>query len=155
MPRALRPAFVATSVLVLASCTPTRTMNPPGPHTEPVASGEPAKVDAAAEAKPKKFGVHPRDADNRLIFRKSGGTCYVNAPKSTPPPKDLMSGETWTEDKTVACPPEFNDPAFAAIPDGSYWLQDETGACSQQQAFGNPPPPPVTAPCPPVLAKKK
>jgi hypothetical protein len=79
----------------------------------------------------------------------------VQAPKAEPPPKDLMSGETWVEDKDVACPAEFNDPAFAAIADGSYWIQDDAGTCSQAQAFGNPPPPPVVVKCPPVLEKKK
>jgi hypothetical protein len=80
----------------------------------------------------------------------------VQAPKAGPPPPDLMSGERWVEDKTVACPKEFDDPAFAAIPDGSYWLRDEaTGQCSQAQSFGNPPPPPVVVPCPKVLQKKK
>lgn len=154
--RVLRPAFVATGVVALANCTPPPHTNPPPPP----ATGEPpvasASASAEAAAPKKKLGVHPRDSENRLIFRKSGGTCYVQAPNPAPPPKDLMSGERWVIDKDVTCPKEFSDPAFAAIADGHYWIQDEaTGACSQAASFGNPPPPPVAAPCPPNLAKKK
>ena len=150
MKRMLRPAFVATGV-ALTSCTPSPSTNPPHP-VAPVASEAPD----AAVAPPKSAGAHPRDAQGHLIFRKSGGTCYVQLEKAGPPPKDLMSGERWVEDKDVACPKEFDDPAFAAIPDGVYWVQDEkSGECSQAQNFGNPPPPPKVVPCPPILQKKK
>jgi hypothetical protein len=148
----LRPAFVATSVVTLASCTPRPLTNPP-PPPRPAAEGE---SEEAIAAKKKKLGVHPSDAEGRLVFRKSNGTCYVQVQKSEPPPKDLMPGEKWVDDKVVTCPKEFDDPAFAAISDGYYWLRDEaTGACSQAASYGNPPPPPVAAPCPPILEKNK
>lgn len=66
-----------------------------------------------------------------------------------------MSGERWVEDVDVQCPKEFDDPDFAAIGAGSYWILDRTtGECSQSQGYGNPPPPPVVVPCPAVLQKK-
>lgn len=143
MKQMLRPAFVATG-LALSGCPQPPLTNPPHPGTTTAASEEPD----AAVAPPKKAGAHPRDAQNHLIFRRSAGTCYVQVEKAGPPPKDLMSGERWVEDKDVACPKEFDDPAFAAIGDGMYWIQDEaTGECSQAQNFGNPPPPPKVVPC--------
>jgi hypothetical protein len=148
--RAVRPAFVATTVITLASCTPERHVNPPPPPNPPAASAAPV----AEQAPPKKNGVHPRDEAGHLVFRRANGTCYVQVDKAGPPPKDLMSGERWVEDKDVACPKEFSDPAFAAIPDGKYWVQDEKGECAQAASFGNPPPPPVATPCPPILQKK-
>ena len=122
-------------------------MNPP--DVEPS-----AQTPEELAARRKKFGVHPVDADGHNIYRKSGGTCYVQVDNPEPPPKDLMSGERWVIDKPLACPKEFDEPAFGAIGDGMYWLQDPaTGECSQARSFGNPPPPPTKVACPPSLKR--
>ena len=133
-------------------CTSPRTSNPPPATTETA----PTTAASTAEPVKKTAGAHPRDAENRLIFHKADGTCYVEATPAGPAPKDLMSGERWVENKPVACPSEFNDPAFAAIGEGYFWVKDEAkGTCAQQAVFGNPPPPAKEVPCPPSLQTKK
>lgn len=108
----------------------------------------------SGSASPKKAWRHPTDADGHLVMHKPDGRCYVQVPKSTPPPKDLISGERWVEDKIVSCPAEYVDPAFAAIGEGMYWIQDpSTGECSQARTFGEPPVPPTKTKCPAVLAR--
>ncbi len=143
----LRPAFVVTGCVTALGCgEPTRTSNPPE-----VAVTSPPEETAA----PNKAGPHPVDADGRLIQRKSDGTCYVQVEKKEPPPKDLMSGERWVDDKAVPCPKEFDEPGVGAIPDGYYWTQDATtGECFHAASFGNPPPPPKKVECPPSMKKK-
>lgn len=149
--RPLRPAFVVTTTLVLAACSEpsgktqtapddgvTETRNPPQPEPE------------ATAATPK---LPLTDARGHSIFRKADGSCYVQVPKKGEPPKDLMSGERWVENEAVACPKEFQDPAFAAVPDGSVLGQDDKGKCYVAQTYGNPPPPPQEAPCPQFLKK--
>jgi len=145
MKRLARPAFVITIAMV--GCSEQRgPMNPP--DVEPS-----AQTPEELAARRKKFGVHPVDADGHNIYRKSGGTCYVQVDNPEPPPKDLMSGERWVIDKEVPCPIDFDEPEFAAIGDGMYWLQDEAGECSQARNFGNPPPPPTKVACPPSLKR--
>ncbi len=145
MKRVLRPAFVVTSVL--AGCSPHH--GPDSPRLERI-QPEPTGNAATAGASSQDH-QHPRDAQQRMIFRKSDATCYVEAAKAVPPPTDLMSGERWTERQPVACPNEFADPAFAALREGEYWLQDSaTAVCSIGQSFGNPPPPATPAPCPSI-----
>lgn len=149
MKRLLRPAFIATAIVTVGCVRtnnppdPIETKNPPGPELSP-------EEKAAYRAK---YGVHPRDNDHNLVFSK-GGSCYVQVTKSGPPPKDLMSGEKWVEDRAVPCPPEFDDAAFAAIGDQEYWqLDPATNECAVAQAYGNPPLPPVKRECPPVVKK--
>jgi hypothetical protein len=144
MKRILRPAFIVTAAIA-AGCTGMRTQNPP-----------PADVKTPEEqaAFREKYGIHPRDADLHTIYRKSDGSCYVQVENDEPPPKDLMSGERWVKDKELPCPPEFDDPAFAAIGDQEYWILDRTtNECSVAQAYGNPPLPPVRRACPPNVKK--
>lgn len=142
--RLVRPAFVLTAA-ALSACSDPAAETKPKPKTPELSTASP---------KPK-AGVHPEDGEGHLVFKRPSGECYVQVPKERPPPADLMSGERWVEDKVVACPKEFDEPAFAAIEDGRYWLQDKTGKCSQGYAYGNPPPPPAEVPCPPSLAKPK
>lgn len=131
-----------------------RTNNPP----EPTAMKNPPAPELSPQEKDAyraKYGIHPRDNDHHLIFKKSDGSCYVQAEKSEPPPKDLMSGEKWVEDRALPCPAEFEDAAFAAIGDQEYWILDKTtNECSVGQAFGNPPMPPVKRECPPSVKKR-
>ena len=147
--RPRRPAFVITSSLVLAACSEpsskttspddgvVETRNPPQP--EPT-SGAPT--------------LPLKDARGHSIYRKADGSCYVQVPKKGDPPKDLMSGERWVDNEAVACPKEFQDPAFAVMGDGTLLGQDDQGTCYLAQTFGNPPPPPQDVPCP-EFAKKR
>lgn len=145
MKRLLRPAFVVTTCATIGACS-----DPKAPNDAPAdSSGSP-------DAKPAYTlrSGHPVDADGDLVFFRGAGSCYVQKPKKEKAPDDLMSGERWVDDVDVPCPKEFDDPAFAAIGDGKYWIQNDAGECSQAQMFGNPPPPPVVTPCPPPLQKK-
>jgi len=164
MKRFLRPAFVVTGWIAAVGCTEPPTTPPPdGNNTDQTTRNPPGPRDtttptttATTAGTPKKLGVHPRDAENRLIQRKKEATCYVQVDKKGPPPKDLMSGERWVEDKVVPCPKEYDEPAFAAIPPGNIWVQDaQTGECSHEPLYGNPPPPATKAECPPSLKIKK
>jgi hypothetical protein len=141
MKRLLRPAFVVTAIVSTIGCESGGPRNPP-----PVTPEEKTAFRA-------KHGIHPRDADLHMIFIRGAGDCYVQVDKDEPPPKDMMSGEKWVEDKSVPCPPEFDEPEFAAIGDQQYWILDRSNECSVGQAYGNPPPAPVDRPCPPSIRK--
>lgn len=100
--------------------------------------------------------LHPRDANGRFIELAADDSCFVVVPKTTPPPKDLHTGERWTDNLPVDCPPDFDDPAWNAISSGESLSWDEkTGKCAFVPWLGNPPPPPVEATCPQTLPKKK
>ena len=152
MKRLLRPAFVVTAIATVG-CGAVRTNNPP----DPIVTRNPPDPGLSPEEKAafrEKHGIHPLDADLRLIFRKADGSCYVQVDKSEPPPRDLMSGERWVEDRALPCPAEFAEPEFAAIGDQEYWRLDRTtNECSVAQAFGNPPLPPVPRDCPPSIKR--
>ena len=154
-------ALLLAAMVVGASCASTPSPDSPTTSETSSASQSPtttstpeASGNAEAPKGKRKHGVHPTDAEGHLVYRKSAGTCYVQAPKKDPP-KDLMPGERWVEDQTIPCPKEFDEPAFAAIADGWFWMQDEaTGECMQQRSFGDPPPPATKVACPPSLVKK-
>ncbi len=140
--RKLRKAFVITGSLVFGgACSSSTTTSPDGqsPRTDPSNSG------------PRSLPL--KDAEGHLIYRKSGGDCYVQVEKKGDPPADLMSGERWVDEKAVECPKELDDPAFAAVGEGSILGQGPDGKCFVSQTYGNPPPPPVETPCP-AFAKK-
>lgn len=100
--------------------------------------------------------LHPMDKGGRYIELANDDSCYVVVPKTTPPPKDLNTGERWTDNLLVDCPPEFDDPAWDSLQAGDTLSWDEkTGLCAFVPGFGNPPPPPVEAGCPKTLPKKK
>ncbi|NUP10958.1 MAG: hypothetical protein HOW73_33345 [Polyangiaceae bacterium] len=151
MKRLFRPAFVVTSCFAAVGCNSSST-----PPNEPT-SATPTGTETTATSAPTSEvgGNEPyRDAEGRVIQRKIDGTCYVQVEKKEPPPKDLMSGERWVDDKEVACPKELQNPGEAP-PDGYTWSQDKVnGDCYLTAMFGNPPPPPQKAECPPSLKKK-
>ena len=176
MRRFVKPAFVLT-VVSCGEAQPPKTeliANPPQvigsvlPEPEAPNSAAPAASGAASSDAPDSPGStasaaanpaadgskrrgHPHDAQGRPILR-ADDVCYVEVPRKGPPPKDLMSGERWVANQEIACPKEFEDRAFNAIPPGTIWVKDDkTGACAHRRLYGNPPPPDVAAPCPPPL----
>jgi hypothetical protein len=183
--KALRPAFMVTAVVAVA-CSSDTTNNPPGPRNAlgsgsavvsataaaPSAS-LPASASAATPTLRKRVGkrskaaerkqapgsyrsLHPVDKDGRRIDLANDDSCYVVVPKTTPRPKDLNTGERWTENVAVDCPAELDDAAWDTLQAGEFLGWDEkTGACAFVPEFGNPPPPPVEAGCPKTLPKKK
>lgn len=145
----LRRAFVVTGCLAATGCSPSATDSSPTNTTEngtATATGEPP---AGA-----KLDLPLRDDEGRIIQRREDGTCFVHVAKKEPPPKDLMSGELWVDEKTLACPKAMEDPDLAAVPPGYTLIQDkDTGECSLMALFGNPPPPPKKTECPAALKK--
>ncbi len=181
----LRPAFVATAVVSVA-CSSEATQNPPAADgsqrvlssaSPSAAAGSSAvasvvqtasaptrkragKRSKAAERKQAPRGayasLHPKDDGGRHIQLADDDSCYVIVPKQEPPPKEMNTGERWTDNMPVNCPPELDDPAWDSLQAGESLSRDEqTGLCAFVPGFGNPPPPPVAATCPKAPPKKK
>jgi hypothetical protein len=174
----LRPAFMVTA-MVSTACSSETTRNPPVPDgsqralsSAPVSATASAGQTASAPLR-KRVGkrikgerkeaprgaylpLHPKDKEGSYIELADDDTCYVVVPKTTPPPKDLNTGERWTDNVPVDCPPEFDDPAWDSLQAGeSLGWDEKTGLCAFLPWLGNPPPPPLEAGCPKTLPKRK
>jgi hypothetical protein len=153
------PASASATVAAPPTASPTATASsvPTATVTLRKRAGKRSKPGEPKQAKPGSYvSLHPTDKDGRRIDLANDDSCYVVVPKKTPPPKDLSTGERWTENVPVDCPPELDDPAWDGLPLGDFLGWDEkTGACAFVPDLGNPPPPPRSASCPKVLPKKK
>lgn len=142
-----RPAFVVTSCALALGCASGGAATSSGDDPKQPA-GKPL-AELTAEDLP------IRDAEKRLVYKKSSGECYVQVPKAGEPDPPLLSGERWVEDKIIDCPPAFEDPAVS-LADGHYLIHDATtGECISQPSYGNPPPPGNPTPCPAFVKPAK
>ena len=113
--------------------------------TASVASGCAGAVPLAELAERFPHRINPRDAQQRLIYKESDGSCYVELPFVEPPSSGGMS----PPQQPTACPEEMKDPAWDACI-GAAILRNDAGDDCACEVGGNPPPP--TAPrvsCPP------
>lgn len=131
MKRAVRPAFVVTT-LAVAACT-SRTRKP----TTVTDAGKPVHNLDYANLTP----LNPRDDKKREIYA-SGEKCYVHVPfeekqTSWRPPKR----------KQVDCPRLMDHAAWDQCNGGRILKAKDSGTCVCTRD-GNPPPPPVEVTCP-------
>lgn len=163
-PELRQTASAAESSSAQASGTAVTSSPPTASATSSAASGglrtRPGKrvrQDKYEQAKAGAYeSLHPTDKQGRRIDLAADDHCHVVVPKNTPPPKDMNTGERWTDNVPVDCPPELDDAAWDNLPAGAFLGHDQaSGNCAFVPELGNPPPPPQIATCPKTLPKRK
>jgi hypothetical protein len=168
----MRPAFVVTvATLSQFGCDASQPANTPTPTatvsiadaTATTAAAPSATTAASADPASKrkrpvkevkweqydgKLGgketpLNPRNADNRMIFARRDGHCYITVPL---PPEEVTRMRAGIA-KVVDCPDAMQHEAWDSCLGGTmYQLENDDCVC---RVGGNPPPPPAKASCPP------
>ena len=143
MRRTLRPGLVVTVSASVVACAGLG-----GPEPEPPTRNPPPlprAVEATFPSGPVTQGqmLNPRDADNRVIHRGHGDTCYIELPFATPP-TSVVPPPT----ETVACPEPMLAEAWTGCVGGTLRVATVEPAACVCDFFGNPPPPPQANVCP-------
>ena len=148
-PNANTPSATATVTIADTSAAPTSTTAPTATATADPAVMRKRSVKKtpwityegkiAGDQKP----LNPRDADNRMIFARRDGHCYVTVPLPPEQQTKMRGGVV----KVVDCPDAMQHPQWDSCLGGTmYQLENDDCIC---RVGGNPPPPAARASCPP------
>lgn len=148
--------FVVTMLGALSCGTKTGepTHNPPAPEPvllpepEPQPVPQPELAPQGSVASDGARELNGRDPQNRLIFKASDGSCYIQLPPPPPAPDAPPVSFRPMARETVDCPTSMQAAGWENCIGGRVLLPtDGAGECLCA-VFGNPPPPPRRVACP-------